>query len=395
MIINFFSFMGHTVRRITIRLVELLAGCFRIEFVLLGNSSRIGHFVMEPECYLRVNQIEGRFIHPCFLVETGRIANSYLLRLWSRCYSFVQIPSWLFVRLCEYVARNPESRFRYVYGSLDRYAKAWSRVWDQPLLSIPAEDRRRGETLLRQLGIPEGAWFVCLHVREAGFLPRLSYHSYRDCDIDTYSTAVDLIVSQGGYVVRMGDPSMKRIKSLPGVIDYAHSDLRSAFLDIFLCEHCRFFLGTSSGLVAVPAFFNRPMAEVNVVPFQYSMPDSLFIPKLIYSITESRLLTFEEVVRRGIHQYDFAELYTRNGCSVVDNEPEDILRLTEEMMAVVAGKATYNPDDLFLRQVFARLLQPLGLSKKRPAFVGRDFMRKHKAVFIPVKGETGEPRQGV
>jgi putative glycosyltransferase (TIGR04372 family) len=312
-----------------------------------------------------------------FLLEKGKVGNRYLLQLWNRLHPFIQIPSGLYSHLWDYATRSSASCVRPVYGDYQRYSKAWSRAWDRPLLSIPSADGRRGEGLLRQLGVPEGAWFVCVHVREAGYLPELSYHSYRDSDF---------IASQGGYVIRMGDPSMKPIKPMPGVIDYAHSSLRSDFLDIFLCARCRFFLGTNSGLICVPALFNRPLALVNVVPFQHAQPGSLFIPKLIYSRTESRFLTCEEVVRRGIHDYCATLAYTQNGLETVSNDPEDIRQLTGETLAVLQGGEAYTAEDLRLRNAFSQFLLPLGLSNPRTAYIGRDFMRKHKAVFVPGEG---------
>jgi putative glycosyltransferase (TIGR04372 family) len=339
--------------------------------------------VVEPECYLRVNQLEERRVRPVFLVEKGKVGNHYVLRLWKRLHPFVQIPSGLYAHLWDYATRSSTSCVKPVYGDYQRYSRAWSRAWDQPLLSIPPADRRRGEDLLRQLGIPEGAWFVCVHVREAGYLPGLSYHSYRDCAIDAFYPAMEYIASQGGYVIRMGDPSMGPIRPMKSVIDYAHSRSHCDFLDIYLCAFCRFFLGTNSGLVSVPAQFKRPLAEVNMIPFQYAQPGSLFIPKLIYSRNESRCLTFEEVLRRGIHHYDSAQAYALNGFDVVDNEPEDILALVQEQISVLQDSAVYTPDDERMRNSFSRFIAPLGLSRERVAHVGRDFMRKHKEMLVP------------
>src|SRR5262249_40453224 len=44
----------------------------------------------------------------------------------------------------------------------------WETENRGPLLSLSDEHREKGYRLLRELGVPEGAWFVGLHVREAG-----------------------------------------------------------------------------------------------------------------------------------------------------------------------------------------------------------------------------------
>ena len=48
------------------------------------------------------------------------------------------------------------------------------------------------------------------------------------------------------------------------MIDYACSDLRSDWMDIFLCAQCRFFIGCQSGLSAVPSVFGVPVVMTDL-----------------------------------------------------------------------------------------------------------------------------------
>src|SRR5256885_8476241 len=59
--------------------------------------------------------------------------------------------------------------------------------------------------------------------------------------------AVQEITRRGGWVVRLGDPTMEPFPPTPAVIDYAHSRLKSPATDVFLCGACRFFIGVASG----------------------------------------------------------------------------------------------------------------------------------------------------
>lgn len=45
----------------------------------------------------------------------------------------------------------------------------WGRR--RPLLRLRDAHRQRGEAVLRELGMPQDAWFVCVHAREGGGIP--------------------------------------------------------------------------------------------------------------------------------------------------------------------------------------------------------------------------------
>ena len=62
-------------------------------------------------------------------------------------------------------------------------------------LVLDDEFLRKGETILAELGVPSGAKFVCLVIRDRAYLQYVfpdqdfSYHDYRDSDPSTYRTA--------------------------------------------------------------------------------------------------------------------------------------------------------------------------------------------------------------
>ena len=105
-----------------------------------------------------------------------------------------------------------------------RYDEAYP---GRPVLTISEEHEERGRRTLRNLGMPEGAWWVCMHVREAGYHPgSMRRNDFRDSDPMSYLEAVRAIRARGGWVVRIGDPSMTPLQQMEGVIDYVHSDAR-------------------------------------------------------------------------------------------------------------------------------------------------------------------------
>ena len=134
-----------------------------------------------------------------------------------------------------------------------------------PLFALRPDHALQGEACLRAMGVPEDAWFVCVHVRERGYSPSdQGHHAYRDADIGNYRSAMEEIVRRGGWCVRMGDASMTPLPPMPGLVDYATSSFKSDLMDVILCAQCRF--GTSSGLFLVSSAFGVPSALSNMAP---------------------------------------------------------------------------------------------------------------------------------
>jgi putative glycosyltransferase (TIGR04372 family) len=62
-----------------------------------------------------------------------------------------------------------------------------------------------------------------------------------------YIKAIKAVTKAGGWVFRMGDPSMTPLPKMPQVIDYAHNEIRCDWMDIFLGATFKFLIGTGSG----------------------------------------------------------------------------------------------------------------------------------------------------
>ncbi|MCG8511756.1 MAG: TIGR04372 family glycosyltransferase, partial [Rhodospirillales bacterium] len=128
--------------------------------------------------------------------------------------------------------------------------RQWEAEERPPLLALPRERKDRGRSELRKLGLPESAWFVCLHVREAGFYAERTpwnRNRLRNADIMTYLPAIEAITAEGGWIVRIGDHTMAPMPDLPNVVDLATRHPHDDWLDIFCIADCRFLLATTSG----------------------------------------------------------------------------------------------------------------------------------------------------
>lgn len=267
--------------------------------------------------------------------------------------------------------------------------KQWELEGRSPLLTLSDSDYKRGWHCLRLLGVPRNAWFVCLHVREAGFNDHFHFglmsQSYRNAHIDSYYLAIQSIVERGGWVIRMGDTTMKPLPKMKQVIDYAHSDLKSDWMDVFLCANCHFFIGTSSGLCFVPPTFGRPCVLTNWTPMGVIIPWSgrdIYIPKLYKSKEDQQLLSFTELTSPPtpiIHIFS-GKVLADLGIEVVDNTSEEINSLVLEMLDKLEGKAEYTEADNQLQAQYKIWLEQnncYGSSR-----IGRDFLRKYATLLV-------------
>lgn len=319
-----------------------------------------------------------------------KLPNAYLLDLWEPLLTPIEARKAPRLRLDDVVILqdefwslrfSPKETLNY-YKAGARVQREWMAANRGPLLALPEAEAERGWLQLEKLGVPAGSWFVCLHVREAGF--HNAWHTInpgtRNADPSTYSQAIEAVVARGGFVIRVGDTSMSPMKDVPGLIDYAHSEAKSEWMDIFLCAECRFFIGTNSGLGLIPPVFGIPCVLTNWSPIAIPnwYPQDLFIPKLVRSVLENRVLTFEEMFCTRVGWAQFEKYFKENGLEVVDNSPEELRDLVVEMLDRLSGEIDYTGDDLVRLTLFEKQSQQFaGYVGSR---MGRDFLRKHSAL---------------
>lgn len=249
---------------------------------------------------------------------------------------------------------------------------------NRPPLFVRCEETDAAlRVLRRRLGIPEDAWYVCLHVREPSFHGRWNkvWEQARDADIRTYGAAIKTIVERGGYVIRMGDPSMPPLPSIDGAIDYARSELKCEYADILLLSGARFFVGTNSGLSVVPGIYGVPCVLTNWVPL--GIPNwfnkDLMIPKLLRSKGSRDFVSIEQMLASDLG-------YLQNprdlpvGLEFVDNTPEDLAAAVTQMLRELDGEA-YRVRDRVVEEVYFTLAVRHG--SYRGSRIGTAFIHEH------------------
>lgn len=258
---------------------------------------------------------------------------------------------------------------------------AWKQAGHGALYSLGDEERVTFRGHLKQLfGLPEDAWYVLLHVREPGFHAKWHRHhpATRNADIGTYSKVVDFVLERGGWVIRGGDPSMAPYPVRERVIDYATSIHRSPEIDVLLCAECAYFVGSNSGYSLLPPVFGKRCALTNWSPL--GIPnwylDDVYIPKLVWHRAEKRFLTFEEMYASAAGWSQFMRDFTGTEWEIIDNTPEDLLEVVQELHAEVFDA----PSDV-AEEDAARLSSFNAIALRHGGYIGSrmsySFLRRH------------------
>ena len=215
------------------------------------------------------------------------------------------------------------------------------------------------------MGIPENAWYVTCHIREPGWSGETQENSQqmiRNSDPETYLEAFKFIVSKGGYVIRMGRNSLKKINNSKNIIDLTNRVNKSEFLDIFLGASSKFSIVTSSGYSSIPISFGVPILHVNQMPtneiFQCRDED-LYMPKILKK--NNKTLSLAETF---IHEHtaivdDVAA--QEKGIEFINNSSKEILEATMDMYNAVFENKSYIDQNMDLKNKITKNFKKFNL----------------------------------
>jgi putative glycosyltransferase (TIGR04372 family) len=183
------------------------------------------------------------------------------------------------------------------------------------------------------MGIPLSEWFACLHVREGGFYGWDTSGSYRNASIQNYLKGIRVITDAGGWVVRLGDPSMTPLPTLQRVIDYAHTRFKSELMDLYLIKECRVFVGMNSGPFDIANLFRKPAVLVNLTEWALTFPmrkGDLAIIKHFFSRSRKRFLSLNEMLGEP---FETQCSFLTDEYTLFENSADEISDVIEEFLS--------------------------------------------------------------
>ena len=338
----------------------------RIERLPAGN---FGEFILRPAMYyckkkLKIDVLKKKNIDFVYIHHNERVFNKQLAKMWKRKLNFLS--SFLL---------DPISRVnKFIPGWRNHTIKSLSvgnRDVDNffekcQILNFTKEEEIYGKKMLNKFGLKDEDKFVCLAVRDGAYEKKKisnryrdwSYHDFRNTDIDNFILAAEELTKRGYYVFRMGVTVKKPFNSKnPKIIDYANSNLRNDFMDIYLGAKCSFCISTGFGFQYVPYLFRKPVVQLSI-PFGDLLTHNekfLIMTKHHILKKEKRKLSLSEIFSHGVAFTYEASIFEKKGIDLLDYTTEEIRDFAIEMYEIVESKKRINPEDKKLQESFQNL----------------------------------------
>jgi putative glycosyltransferase (TIGR04372 family) len=325
-------------------------------------ANRIGHLAYNVESYL-LSKRTRYDSHRRTLLVYSKASNDFLLRIWRRNENLTIVK----------VFPRGISLIKLLLSKFSHYLSVEKISWElmhprcttnsslDPVFSLNDNDILLKQEKLSRLGIGELA-YVSMHNRDSGYLNVMgkdgNYHDFRDYEFSSLHPLINYLSSEGVFSVRHGRHQSTETNKLPSqlLVDISNLPEMDAE-DILIVSGSIFFVGCASGFSMVPRLFRKPCLMVNYIPFRLDevcemSPNSIFLPKLLYSENEMRFLSFREMaeITYDIHTANCP--FSKAGLRVVDNSPSEILDAGVQIYKMLTGSSFQDENARCLQDKF-------------------------------------------
>lgn len=196
-------------------------------------------------------------------------------------------------------------------------------------------DREKGKVLKQLLAIPDDAKIVTLHVREPGYHNHMEmYYNIRNADIHNYLPAIQYLIDNGYYVIRIGDKSMTQLPIRHNqVIDAPFNSYYTDFFEPYFISQSLFYIGMPSGPETLACIFDVAMLRTNGL-LQWGKTGyhkGLVIYKHYWSKQLKRNLTYQEIMTSPILNYNNPKQFELSDIVLTENTEIEILQAVMEI----------------------------------------------------------------
>ena len=147
-----------------------------------------------------------------------------------------------------------------------------------------------------------------------------------------------------------------------------------------LCTNCRLFVGTNSGLFAVPQAFNRPLVLVDLMMPQWLNHETsraVVILKKYRTRDQGHPVTYPQMLARFPWYWGDKNLQEA-GIEAVPNTADEIVTAVQEGLELLAGIDRSTDEDHELQRRFYAMFPPENIRGHKLPRIGRQFLRDNQ-----------------
>jgi putative glycosyltransferase (TIGR04372 family) len=357
--------------------------------VRIGNlpSSRIHHFAVNTELFLLKDKNKNKKTIDIFYCENF-ISNKFLKKKWKEKIYIGN--RFLFSQINFLVSIFLNKNIHLMELDTDRDTENFF-CNSKPLLKLSDEEKSKGFEELKKIGLSKNDKFICLMNRDSSYLAKTfpgvdwSYHNYRDSKIDNYLLAAETLTKRGYFVFRMGSITKNKIETNnEKIIDYANSEFKSEFLDLFLMENCKFGITGNVGLDGLFRTFRKPSVICSMVPIGYLATyrnDWVHLFKKHFSLKKNRNLSLNEIFDLGLASSLRTEDFKKKNIELIENTPEEIRDAVIELDDRLNNKFEENEEQKNLQKKFWYLYEK-NLEKHNIKYLHEKLFGVHSSNFL-------------
>ena len=350
-------------------IIKLLSPIFiiRIEKITAYNFGDLLSFVGLYYCKkkLLIDQPKRPYIDILYLDKEQKVSNYYLLNMWKKKIKI--FPSFLLKQIDQINKLLPSSHINSIEIFSSKFEYDVDNLFEkyQPL-SFSHEEIENGKKKLREFGLQNEEKFICLAVRDNKFSKfkesannhNIDRHEFRNSNIDNFISAAEILTDRGYFVFRMGTLADKKlITKNKMIIDYANSDIRNEFMDIFLGANCSFFLSTGYGVDMIPYIFNRPMGVMSVPIGDLRLHSKRFIftTKKHFSKIKNKNLSISEIFELKLAYAFNSKLFKEKKVELIDYTEEEVKNFALEAYEKFEKIKHLSNEELTLQDKFKKI----------------------------------------
>ncbi len=237
------------------------------------------------------------------------------------------------------------------------------------ILELNEHEKQKGEKLLKDYyGIDSDAKIAFLAVRDSEFTKfksskintNLEHNSFRDFDISNFYKACDFLTKKGFYVFRMGRKAEKKFGlNNPRIIDYATSNAKNDFLDVYIAYRCDLCISTSFGLDALPYVFGKPMAITTtpVGDFRGHSKRIFLTTRRHYHLDLKRDLSLKEIFDKKLAFITKDTEFKNANIDLIEPSESEIGYFIEEFYEKIYLRNSISEDEKRLQEKFKTLFK--------------------------------------